>query len=488
MSKKLLLADDSITIQKVIGITFAHEDYELIIADNGDAALEMARNTRPDLVLADVYMPGKNGYELCAAIKKDPTLKRAPVLLLSGTFESFDEKKAEASGADSWISKPFESQALIDRVEELLANVPVEIPEDVETAPEETIRLEPAAMEAPTEDTISPRMDLPDIEADMWDELDLSEELMEQGSDIERDSDFGNIEDIEEDWPEEESEEEGDTELWGAVSFSEEDLGEDIESEEDLFEEDDFWESDQDLTPEQKEELAFEEPEESFAGLGEDRSPRSAEDLTFQAPEPDEIPDEEILPLEDVDILEEESLGADDWEEEFEFQDEEDGFSEDISSSLREVEVDSAGGEVFSFEKLSDENSELEAPEEQKGGDFGISDPEEEFPELEEDFDALEVDEIASEGIPGTESVDFLPRTAGVFESANQSASVSEQVEKQVQSLDEEEITRIVEKIAGAVIEKMANSVLEKIAWEVVPDLAESMIRDEIRKIKEKAQ
>ncbi|MBE0596977.1 MAG: response regulator, partial [Desulfuromonadales bacterium] len=109
MSKKLLLADDSITIQKVIGITFANEDYELCVVDNGDAGFDKTRSERPDLVLADVFMPGKNGYELCAAIKRDPALRHIPVLLLTGTFEPFDEAKAKAAGADSWIAKPFES-------------------------------------------------------------------------------------------------------------------------------------------------------------------------------------------------------------------------------------------------------------------------------------------------------------------------------------------------------------------------------------------
>ena len=124
MSKKLLLADDSITIQKVIGITFANEDVDLAIADNGDTALEMAQDQTPDLILADVLMPGKNGYELCEAVKSDPQFKGVPVLLLSGTFEPFDEDKARASGADDWIAKPFESQALIDKVKELLQRAP----------------------------------------------------------------------------------------------------------------------------------------------------------------------------------------------------------------------------------------------------------------------------------------------------------------------------------------------------------------------------
>lgn len=120
MSKRLLLADDSITIQKVIQITFAHEDYELTITDNGDSAFARAKELLPDLVLADVYMPGKNGYELCAAIKQEPALQHIPVLLLAGSFEPFDEGKARSAGAESWIEKPFESQALIDRVAALL--------------------------------------------------------------------------------------------------------------------------------------------------------------------------------------------------------------------------------------------------------------------------------------------------------------------------------------------------------------------------------
>ena len=128
MSKKLLLADDSITIQKVIGITFANEDYDLTVVDNGDAALAKARELHPDLCWRTSSCPGKNGYELCAAVKQDPALAGTPVLLLTGTFEPFDEDKARSAGADSWIAKPFESQSLIDRVEQLLAAAPAAAP------------------------------------------------------------------------------------------------------------------------------------------------------------------------------------------------------------------------------------------------------------------------------------------------------------------------------------------------------------------------
>ena len=121
MPKTLLLADDSVTIQKVVGISFANEDVALLTVDNGDDAIAQARETRPDIVLADVVMPGMNGYEVCQAIKSDPELQNTPVLLLTGTFEAFDEERAAQAGADGHITKPFEAQALVDQVNVHLA-------------------------------------------------------------------------------------------------------------------------------------------------------------------------------------------------------------------------------------------------------------------------------------------------------------------------------------------------------------------------------
>jgi CheY-like chemotaxis protein len=120
MPKTLLLADDSVTIQKVVGISFANEDVVLLTVDNGDDAIARARDARPDVVLADVVMPGKNGYDVCQTIKSDPALSHIPVLLLTGTFEAFDEERAARAGADGHITKPFEAQALVDKVNALL--------------------------------------------------------------------------------------------------------------------------------------------------------------------------------------------------------------------------------------------------------------------------------------------------------------------------------------------------------------------------------
>jgi len=124
MAKKLLLADDSVTIQKVVGISFANEDVEILTVDNGDDALTRARETLPDIVLADVVMPGKNGYEVCEVLKADSQLSHVPVLLLTGTFEAFDEERASRVGADGHITKPFEAQSLVDQVNQLLARAP----------------------------------------------------------------------------------------------------------------------------------------------------------------------------------------------------------------------------------------------------------------------------------------------------------------------------------------------------------------------------
>jgi CheY-like chemotaxis protein len=122
MPKTLLLADDSVTIQKVVGISFANEDVVLVTVDNGDDAIARAREARPDIVLADVVMPGMNGYEVCEAIKSDPELRQIPVLLLTGTFEAFDAERAARAGADGHITKPFEAQALVDQVNSRLAH------------------------------------------------------------------------------------------------------------------------------------------------------------------------------------------------------------------------------------------------------------------------------------------------------------------------------------------------------------------------------
>ncbi|MGD0584410.1 MAG: response regulator [Oryzomonas sp.] len=119
MSIKILLADDSITIQKVIGIIFGSDDYALTVVDNGKDALDKALEIVPDVLLIDAVMPGMSGYEVCEAVRTTPSLAAKPVLLLTGSFEPFDESKAKSCGADDFLAKPFESQQIVAKVKAL---------------------------------------------------------------------------------------------------------------------------------------------------------------------------------------------------------------------------------------------------------------------------------------------------------------------------------------------------------------------------------
>lgn len=120
-TRKLLLADDSITIQKVVNLTFADEGIEVISVGNGDEAMEKMAEAAPDLVMADVNMPGLNGYQVCERIKTDENFKRTPVILLVGSFEPFNEDEARRVGADDFLTKPFQSiRQLVSKVTVLL--------------------------------------------------------------------------------------------------------------------------------------------------------------------------------------------------------------------------------------------------------------------------------------------------------------------------------------------------------------------------------
>jgi CheY-like chemotaxis protein len=121
MPKKILLADDSITIQKVVELTFSDGDYEVTAVNNGAKAVAKLAEMRPDIILSDIIMPEKNGYEVCEYVKSNPDFRNIPVVLLTGTFEPFDPDRAEKAGCDAVVTKPFESQSLIHKVEELIA-------------------------------------------------------------------------------------------------------------------------------------------------------------------------------------------------------------------------------------------------------------------------------------------------------------------------------------------------------------------------------
>jgi CheY-like chemotaxis protein len=120
MSRTLLLADDSVTIQRVIALIFADEDVEVVTVSDGDQAIYCIESSPPDIVLADIGMPGRNGYEVAQFIKQSPRLAHIPVVLLTGAFEPADQDRIAASGCDGVLGKPFEPHEVITRVKELL--------------------------------------------------------------------------------------------------------------------------------------------------------------------------------------------------------------------------------------------------------------------------------------------------------------------------------------------------------------------------------
>lgn len=117
----LLLADDSVTIQRVIELTFADEDVRVISVSDGESAIARIDAERPDIVLADVGMANVDGYQVAAHVKGTPALAHVPVLLLTGAFEPIDEERARRAGCDGVLVKPFEPQQLIQAVREVLA-------------------------------------------------------------------------------------------------------------------------------------------------------------------------------------------------------------------------------------------------------------------------------------------------------------------------------------------------------------------------------
>ena len=121
MAATLLFADDSVTIQRVIDLTFANEGVRVITAADGHEATARLEDSRPDIVLADVGLPGVDGYALAERVKRSSALATVPVLLLTGAFEPIDEARARASGADGVLVKPFEPKRLVAMVTGLLA-------------------------------------------------------------------------------------------------------------------------------------------------------------------------------------------------------------------------------------------------------------------------------------------------------------------------------------------------------------------------------
>ncbi len=148
---RLLLADDSTTIQRVVNLTFADEGFDVVSVGDGDAAISEIAASRPDIVLADVHMPGPTGYEICSMLRGIEETAATPVILLVGSFEQFDPEEAERSGADAFITKTFQSiRQVVDQVKELVSRN--QGPSEAAAEPVPATEVEPASPEKDTTD------------------------------------------------------------------------------------------------------------------------------------------------------------------------------------------------------------------------------------------------------------------------------------------------------------------------------------------------
>jgi CheY-like chemotaxis protein len=190
--RKLLLADDSITIQKVVNLTFVDEGFEVKTVGNGNLAIEKIEELLPDIVLADVHMPGPNGYEVCEFVKRNERFRHIPVMLLVGSFEPYDEAEARRVGADDHLTKPFQSiRQLVNRIGALLSGTAsgdepssrnLAKSEDVQNEAYEQHEVAMAATEPLSADTLEPDALTSDLDDDAFADPSLDDAMIQATS------------------------------------------------------------------------------------------------------------------------------------------------------------------------------------------------------------------------------------------------------------------------------------------------------------------
>jgi len=120
MPPKVLLVDDEPNILLSLKFLMQKEGYEVLVAENGDEAISIARQHLPDLVILDVMLPSPNGYEVCQTLRAEPGLTGTHILMLTAKSNPAEREKGLAMGADDYISKPFSNRELVDKVRSIL--------------------------------------------------------------------------------------------------------------------------------------------------------------------------------------------------------------------------------------------------------------------------------------------------------------------------------------------------------------------------------
>jgi CheY-like chemotaxis protein len=183
MAKRILIADDSVTIQKAFAMVFGGQDVTLLTARSVEEALSAAKHGRPDLVIADAALGNASGYDLCASLKADAGLRGIPVYILASSHVPYDEGRGQRAGAAGSLVKPFESQSIIDQVTSALAHAPA-VSAPAPRAEPPVMRAEPprpAPMPAPIPQPMPAReTDRVDLGASKDDDDDYGEFIVER--------------------------------------------------------------------------------------------------------------------------------------------------------------------------------------------------------------------------------------------------------------------------------------------------------------------
>lgn len=188
---KILIADDSIAVRKVAERLLTEAGLGVTLAANGEEALAFLAKDRPDVIVSDVIMPDKSGYEICAFVRGNSALAATPVLLISGIVNEEVTKQAEACRADGILKKPFQGTSLKDKVLELLARRQASVPAQVTAAvqPAESARAAEKGFRIPDQGSGVDRqaaIKLKEVEEELRAERIRSAELAKRMADLEK--------------------------------------------------------------------------------------------------------------------------------------------------------------------------------------------------------------------------------------------------------------------------------------------------------------
>ena len=139
---RVLLADDSAHAQRMGVRILREEGFEVVSVTDGDAAAARLSDVEPDVIVADVFLPGKSGLELCRLVKENPRHNHTRVILTAGILETFDEEAARQAGCDAIVRKPFEASVVVSTVRDLIEQSAGQPPTEVEESPTEPVEEE----------------------------------------------------------------------------------------------------------------------------------------------------------------------------------------------------------------------------------------------------------------------------------------------------------------------------------------------------------